>query len=325
MTGNDQIESEIKESTHPEQLLMEAEEVDGVLRVVEFSLSQVKWKLRPSSKRRLETDILALITEMRPVIMVDYGGKMPELQERLCSFLSHCQKESSVFEFLKVMVLEDMIYLIHTRSFANFMKSSLDMETQVLFIDLEQDPPKIVAQNHISPAVLQLQSIQKRFSTVIQSDGILQSEGTSVFNDDAAPKSSAGNFSVSTSSMSIDLSSWIRETQVTIPSLNGWLLGYPVVYLFSKEHIQDAVYNLSTKSLHLFHLFVNRNVTSNRVSQREELMSFSIPYELSLDGSDEPWAKAFLARMQTKLERCKQVWGSVQMEVRSCYPQAIAL
>lgn len=40
----------------------------------------------------LSSDVVALITEMRPVIMIDYGGKMPELQERLCSFLKQCQK-----------------------------------------------------------------------------------------------------------------------------------------------------------------------------------------------------------------------------------------
>lgn len=37
-------------------------------------------------------DILALCTGMRPVVMVDYGGKMPELQERLCAVLKLSQK-----------------------------------------------------------------------------------------------------------------------------------------------------------------------------------------------------------------------------------------
>jgi len=32
-----------------------------------------------------------------------------------------------------------------------------------------------------------------------------------------------------------------------------WLLGYPVVYLFGKEHISDAIYNLATKYLHIFY------------------------------------------------------------------------
>lgn len=37
-------------------------------------------------------DILALYSRMRPCIMVDYGGKMPELGNNLCAFLEHCKK-----------------------------------------------------------------------------------------------------------------------------------------------------------------------------------------------------------------------------------------
>lgn len=40
-------------------------------------------------------DVLALCTGMRPVVMIDYGGKMPELQERLCALLEHSQKVNS--------------------------------------------------------------------------------------------------------------------------------------------------------------------------------------------------------------------------------------
>lgn len=37
-------------------------------------------------------DILALCTGMRAVVLVDYGGKMPELQERLCGLMKIIQK-----------------------------------------------------------------------------------------------------------------------------------------------------------------------------------------------------------------------------------------
>lgn len=40
-------------------------------------------------------DVLALCTGMRPVVMVDYGGKMPELQERLCTLMELSQKVTS--------------------------------------------------------------------------------------------------------------------------------------------------------------------------------------------------------------------------------------
>lgn len=53
--------------------------------------------------------------------------------------------------------------------------------------------------------------------------------------------------------------------------------------------------------------------------------SFSVPYDLSMGGSNEPWAKAFMAHLEAKWEKCNQVWRSLQMEVSECPPQAIAL
>ena len=42
------------------------------------------------------------------------------------------------------MVIEDMIYLVHVQGLAEFVMSSLNSETKLLFVDLEQDPPKVV-------------------------------------------------------------------------------------------------------------------------------------------------------------------------------------
>jgi hypothetical protein len=42
-------------------------------------------------------DILALCTGMRPTVMVDYGGKMPELQERLCQLMKLIQKVFTLY------------------------------------------------------------------------------------------------------------------------------------------------------------------------------------------------------------------------------------
>lgn len=304
---------------------MEVGVLEEILRVFESSISQIKWRLKPPSKRRLETDILALCTETRPVIMVDYGGKMPELQERLCAFLKHCKKESSVFEHLRVMVIEDMIYLIQVRALADFVKSSLNLEIEMLFVDLEKDPPKMITQVEKSSAALELLSAQKLFASVFSADGLnsdpLPNHGIDLT---ANAGSSLSEPVTSASSELIDLSCCLQTCQVTVPTLNGWLLGYPVVYLFGKEHIDRAIYNLSTKSLHIFQIFIGRGHASSKGS-RQELMSFTVPFDLSSEGSNEPWAKAFLARMLGRWERCKHFWGSLQMEVSGCYPQAIVL
>lgn len=42
------------------------------------------------------------------------------------------------------MVIEDMIYLIHVKGIAELVNSSLNLETELNFVDIEQDPPKVI-------------------------------------------------------------------------------------------------------------------------------------------------------------------------------------
>ncbi|KAF3455693.1 hypothetical protein FNV43_RR00335 [Rhamnella rubrinervis] len=305
------------------EFLVEAVDLEDLLKVLDSSLSRIKWRLKTLARRRLEIDVLALCTGMRPVVMIDYGGKMPELQERLCTLLDLSQKESANFEHLRVMVIHDMIYLVHSRGLAEHIQSSLNSAAELLLVDLEQDPPKMIIEAEKSPLGIQLLSIQKWFSVLFPLDemrnGFLSGHGTE------NAESSSNNRMECQSSQFIDLSSCMQDTQVTVPTLNGWLLGYPVVYMFGKEHIADAIYNLSTKSLHIFKISICRNTASSRGSQMEELLSFTVPYDLSMGGSSEQWAKAYMSYMQVKWERCKRAWRSLHLEVSECYPQAIVL
>ncbi|XP_004486912.1 uncharacterized protein [Cicer arietinum] len=279
---------------------MEVLELDESTKILDSCLAQINWRLKSSTKRRLQLDIIALITKMRAVIMIDYGGIMPQLQHQLSSLLQLAQKESPIFQHLRIIVIQEMIYLIHVTELTDFVNSTLN--SQLLFVDLEHEPPKLITEIEKSELAMQLVSIQKLFSTVFSTNG-------------EAKMMDGANSSYSTEC--IDLSNCMENTDVTIPTLNGWLLGYPVVYLFGKEHIADAIYNLSTKYLHIFQVFVCRNTNLKKGSQPEEL--------LSMRGSKEQWAEAFLARMQAKWERCPNVWKSLKMEVSECHPQAIVL
>lgn len=49
-----------------------------------------------------------------------------------------------IFEHLRVMVIEEMIYLVHISGLADYVRSSLASEAQLLFVDLEHDPPKVL-------------------------------------------------------------------------------------------------------------------------------------------------------------------------------------
>lgn len=76
----------------------------------------------------------------------------------------------------------------------------------------------MMAQSDKNSACIHLLSIQKRFATIFCSNDISRCKETQL---DADIGLSAGDIISSLTSEFIDLSSWIEETQVTIPTLNG--------------------------------------------------------------------------------------------------------
>ncbi|KAK4750343.1 hypothetical protein SAY87_027792 [Trapa incisa] len=305
----------------------EAAVLDGALKVVEHALSHIKWRLRPHAKRRLEIDLMALCTRMRPVVMVDYGGKLPELQDYLCGLLRFCHKESPFFEQLRVMIIEDMIFLIHPKELAGHVNSSLSCR-RLYFVDLEQDPPLMITQSESSLAGVQLVSMLNLFARhfPLEENGRIQ-PCNRTDETDSINSPDGETWSSSQSSDVIDLSSCMKDTKISVPTLNGWLLGYPVIYLFTTDHIEDAIYNLSMKSLRIYRVLVHRMSRPGRSLQQEEeeLMSFSVPYDLSMGASEELWAQGFMSQIRAKWEGCRHAWGTLRLEVSECYPQAIVL
>ncbi|XP_048140342.1 uncharacterized protein LOC115745186 isoform X3 [Rhodamnia argentea] len=271
---------------------MEAAEFDEALAlaVLESALTHVQWRLKSSSKRRLQIDVMALCAGVRPVVMVDYGGKLPELQQHLCALLRFCHKESHIFEHLRVMLIEDMIYLVHRRGLAEHVRSSLNSDAPPFFVDLEQDPPQMIREREDNVAVIQLVSVQKIFSLHFpiteQSNESLPCNKTGIVSTDT---SSVDDSTALGNPDCIDLSSCLQDTKISIPTLNG------------------------------------KKTRAKVTEPEEELMSFSVPYDLSMGGSHEPWAEAFLSDMHERWGRCKPAWGALHMEVTECYPQAIVL
>ncbi|XP_039066854.1 uncharacterized protein LOC120212702 [Hibiscus syriacus] len=156
------------------------------------------------------------------------------------------------------MVIEYMIYLIHVKEMAKYVSSSLSSEVELLFVDLDQDPPKMITLDDKNLLGMQLMSIQKLFSLYFPLEGarndLLPPDRTEL----QADSKSLSEPIDSQSSLLKDLSSCMHDTEVTVPTINGWLLGYPVVYLFSKDHIGDAICNLSTKFLRIYKILVSR-------------------------------------------------------------------
>ncbi|CAN6167640.1 unnamed protein product [Urochloa humidicola] len=294
-----------------------------MLRVVEACAVRIRWRLRPGSKRRLLNDILFLCTGLRPVVLMDYGGTMPQLQENLCSLLHHARQETSILNPLRVMVINDMLYLIHVKGLAEHASPKARSQHQLAFVDLEKSCCKLLIDIETNDTVLELVSIQERFSAKYPVDTAVDMHVTrpgitkemSGVPERTIDAECTENHVDNRTLLVVDLSAFLETAQIALPSLNGWLLGYPVTYLFRNGSADAATQNLSKHSLHIYRVYVCGSCQSGAKQSEEELMSFSVPCCVSMKRDEEPWAKSFIARMSEKLRRCNQVWASMRLEI----------
>nr|XP_010909232.1 uncharacterized protein LOC105035379 [Elaeis guineensis] len=305
---------------------MELEDCERMMMVMDSCLSCINWRLQYRSKRRLLTDILCLCTGLRPVVLVDYGGLMPKLQEDLCLLLRLAQEKSAILQPLRVIVLEDMAYIVHVKEFAEHISSSLASQQQLVLLDLERSPPELLLHAVENENASELRQVQKSFSSVFPVEvdaGVLPIvPGPMVKPVIGSSKREAADLACSSkhtafqTSLALDLSYITEDAKITLSSVNGWLLGYPITYLFSKEHGEKAMRNLSFKSIYHYKLFASRKGTLGPKLQEDEVLSFTVPCDVAKRREEEPWIEAFLARMEGKLKRCNQVWISMRLEVK---------
>uniref|UniRef100_A0A0E0IMC5 Uncharacterized protein n=2 Tax=Oryza nivara TaxID=4536 RepID=A0A0E0IMC5_ORYNI len=313
-----------------------AEEYEEMLRVVEAIATRIRWRLRPHSKRRLLNDILFLCSGLRPVVLMDYGGTMPELQDNLCSLLHHARQESSMLSPLRLMVIKDMLYLIHAKGLAEHASPSARSQHKLAFVDLEKSCSKVFAfsdpllsETEENGALHEFLSIQDLFSANFPVDAdvdlpIIQPEAKGQMSEipEGTTMDNFGFRIADGTSLVIDLSTFLESAQIALPSLNGWLLGYPVTYLFCNESAETATQNLSKHSLHIYRIYAVRCRQSAAKQSEQELMSFSVPCDMSTKRDEEPWAKSFLAHMNEKIKQCNHVWASVRMEIEVFHSQS---
>ncbi|XP_055962361.1 uncharacterized protein LOC126660152 [Mercurialis annua] len=122
-----------------------------------------------------------------------------------------------------------MFYLIHVKGLAEYFKSSLKSEVELLFVDLEQDPPKTVTQAEQSLLATELIGAQKLFSLSFPANDMnndvpscqLKDSVPNAAESTAYAGSSVHKLITYQSSDFIDLSIRMKDTNVTVPILNG--------------------------------------------------------------------------------------------------------
>ncbi|KAH6559369.1 hypothetical protein KP509_1Z012800 [Ceratopteris richardii] len=105
-----------------------------------------------------------------------------------------------------------------------------------------------------------------------------------------------------------------------LPTLNGWILGYPVVYYFKKENSSKAVRTLSVSSLIQFKVLIRSSVPFKTFEIQDKeaspilhlLTSFTVPDVLSSDELGDKWIDLMQKKVQSS-----QLWRSLELQITS--------
>lgn len=328
--------------------------------VLHDCLKRMGWRLRAPARRRFAVDIAALCTSLRVAVMIDYAGKMPQLRDDLCVLLALLTKESGSIACLRVMSVDDIGYLIHKNNLNLYMDGTLNRTIPLKVVVLDDDSPRFALPAEEDGVLWHFAGFKTHFLSVLSHYGS-KSSGQFATSDTGDVKAELPNavhgasFCTSSQGSSfenvyqpliekrsqkpllrsscIDLGGFLNSCEVSLPTLNGWLLGYPVIYLFKKEGISKATCSLSVSSLHLYKLLAESELMTmpstaekSRKSKPEvqELTSFTVPSELSSRGVREQWAEAFLTYLKNKINY-SQLWKSLELQLTVQICQSVAL
>lgn len=323
------------------------------------SLKHMGWRLRSHARLRIAIDIAALCTALRVVVMVDYAGKVPRLPDQLSILLNHLSKEFRSVTSLRVMSMDDTAYLIHHNNLILYMNETLNRVIPLKFVVLDAHAARFASPAEEEGALRHFTCFKSHFLSVFSKDASTPMEccmhgEADVVKDrllnavhDACfatghHRTSSGSLCQASQEMGfekaplkiwlIELGSFLNVCEVALPTLNGWLLGYPAIYLVQKESICRAVRVLSFSSLHLYQLMIQSEVLTFSATQAgskvkpamHELTSFTVPNELSLQGTREEWVEIFMTMMRSKMKDSK-LWKHLELQLTLQICQSVAL
>ncbi|KAI5062095.1 hypothetical protein GOP47_0022634 [Adiantum capillus-veneris] len=165
---------------------------------------------------------------------------------------------SRAYILFKVMCLDDVVYLIDVENLTALMNGSLNRSVQLEFIVLDDTIARFALSSEKDEALNEFASFTTCFLSKV-------SNGASIY--------------------------YLSELwcEAALPTLNGWILGYPVIYYFKKENVSKAVRTLSVSALLQFKILIQSSVafqTSEVQGQKgifamHSLTSFTMPSELN--------------------------------------------
>ncbi|EFJ37524.1 hypothetical protein SELMODRAFT_403918 [Selaginella moellendorffii] len=238
------------------------------------------WRLKARHCHCLARDLFFVLVGVRPLVMIDYLPYSANLLQLLTSLVnSVCE----AFKGWRLMSMdESMIYFLHAANLEEYMESSLGDESWLSFIILDDGPARMATQLEEQSVKATLKRLQARLSQSLAEE--------------------------SRECSLIDFNHGLSELDISIPTCNGWLLGYPVIYVFSKDKASQASRCLSSVHLCLYKLL---------------LLNFTIPES---NGFSQQWTPdAFMSYIATKVSQCSKIDpGDLRLDVTSRPLQSVA-
>ncbi|KAH7424521.1 hypothetical protein KP509_11G012500 [Ceratopteris richardii] len=111
-------------------------------------LSRLRFRLKAAARHRLAIDISVLSTGLRAAVMIDYAFGVPQLQTQLCRLL-HLLAQFTVISSLRVMRIDEVLYLIHVKNLTLQMDGTLDRSTEVDFAILDDTVVRVSCFLHV--------------------------------------------------------------------------------------------------------------------------------------------------------------------------------
>lgn len=293
-------------------------------------LPQLKMRLRASVRRRLAIDIMALGTGVRAAVMLDYIPCTPAMLQQLCQLLLHVSQEVDEVAALRVLHMEGCGYLVHPSYLLEYMDRSLSSPSPLLFIVLDDEIPRKASQTEQETIVKSLSETQQRISSLL----LVQSVNTcSLTGTQESKETSLLEVREGAVPNVIAVGDPTSGSGILLPTLNGWLLGYPVVYFFLEENASRAGRCVGSGPVQLHQVLIGSSLLNASNFQKEaesicdedELLSFTVPNDLSPLGLSEDWAQLFFKKVTASVQRASDVWKSVRVEVTTRKMEFIVL
>ncbi|GAQ88815.1 hypothetical protein KFL_004610100 [Klebsormidium nitens] len=266
------------------------------------------------ARRRLFHDLLSLSSGLRDVVMLDYVVASREELRPLLGSLARLPRLADT----RLLHMGGCLYLAKLAALLQRVPTSSTppTATQPLGVVVDEGEPRFVT----AVECLSFHDHLRQFASGL-----------------AAAAASAPEAQQPAPPLCIDLEGLLMEQPLPLPSLNGWLLGYPAVYLFHLTRGPRAARCLSSASLHLFQLRAccrynvdteqrSPNTGHQRTGNDIALCSFSVPASLSTQQFEEPWAQAFKSEILRKLAKNEdRTWETLTFDCTLQAPQTIAL